>query len=211
MKKLFSVLICVLLALPLFADGIQYFNHCKSLYNSGRFEEAKNGFTICKVYDDIDKASLDVWISKCERKLELKRQAARQLAQKRIEEREANKYVYFSTDARTTNNNYPAFQSAIKGNLKHCNFVKSEEDAKWGIYVTANAREYNNPEGLFVAYVDCIVQVVNLISGVVIYEQYYSQKGGHAKSYEDAIRVAYNKLIRIIPVEIEETLNGEKT
>ena len=206
MKKILLLLSCLILALPLYADGLQYLNHCKSLYNSGRYEEAKHGFTICKVYDDIDNAALDAWISKCEKKIELKRQAAKQDAQKKLEEREANKYVVISTDARALTSNYSCFQSAIKGNLKQLRFVKLEDDAKWGIYITANARKYNNPDGLFVAYVDCIVQVVDLVSGVVLFEQYYSQKGGHAKSYEDAAKNAYGKLIPIVSNDIKEVI-----
>lgn len=221
MKKLLSIVIGLMLTLPSFADGLQYLGHCKNLYKSGRYEEAKQGFTLCKVYDDIDDAEMDVWIAKCEsaitakknraaaaaRKAEAERQAAYEESQRQREERNL---VFISTNARTLTANYPNMQSAIKGNLTSFEFAEKEDDAKWGIYVTANAREYNNPNNLYIAYVDGIAQVVDLINGVIVFEQEYSQKGGHAKDYSEAVKVAYNKIVKQISLDVIEAIVQNK-
>ena len=118
--------------------------------------------------------------------------------------------VFISTNARTLTANYPNMQSAIKGNLTSFEFAEKEDDAKWGIYVTANAREYNNPNNLYIAYVDGIARVVDLINGVIMFEQEYSQKGGHAKDYSEAVKVAYNKIVKKISLDVIEVIVQNK-
>ncbi|MBP5721288.1 MAG: hypothetical protein J6W82_09550 [Bacteroidales bacterium] len=221
MKKFFSIVICLMLAIPSFADGLQYLAHCKSLYNSGRYEEAKQGFTLCKVYDDIDDVEMDGWIAKCESAITARKNKAAAAARKAAAERQAafeesqrqremRNLVFISTNARTLTANYSNMQSAIKGNLKSFEFAKKEDDAKWGIYVTANAREYNNPNGLYIAYVDGIAQVIDLVNGVIVFEQEYSQKGGHANNYSEAVKVAYNKVINEISQDLLEAIVLDK-
>lgn len=222
MKRILSIVIGLMLALPSFADGLQYLGHCKSLYNSGRYEEAKQGFTLCKVYDDIDDAEMDVWIAKCEsaitakknraaaaaRKAETERQAAFEESQKLRKERNL---IYVSTNARTLSADYPNMQSAIKGNLRPYHFAKTEEDARWGIYVTANAREQINPEvntGLKDAhfvYADGILQIIDLLSGEICFEQDYSPKFA-STNLDISVKRAYKDLIDAISTDILKTI-----
>lgn len=224
MKRLIILFVCLSFVIKSFAGGPQYFEHVKSLYAQERYNEAIQGFTICiNLYsDELKGEDLNGWIKKChesirrqqeekdrrvrEQILYAERKAEHERHQRQIEELNL---IFISTNARTLNGNYPSMQNAIKGNLKSFEFAKTVDDAKWGVYVTANAREYNNPNGLYISYVDAIVQVINMVNGIIVFEQEYSQKGGHAKDYSEAVKVAYNKIIKQISYDIIESVNNE--
>ncbi|MBR5677798.1 MAG: hypothetical protein IKX20_06645 [Paludibacteraceae bacterium] len=220
-KRLTTFAVCLILATPLFADGLHYFNHCKSLYSNGRYEEAKQGFTLCKVYDDVNSADMDAWIAKCDQAIEAKKNKAFAVAKKlaaerqaayeeRQREREERNLVFISTNARTLSANYSSMQSAIKGNLQQYHFAKSEEDAKWGVYVTANAREYStpdtNPAGVFIVYVDAVCQIIDLLTGEIVFEQEYFQKRGFA-NLAMAVELAYKDLVKAVSNDINDHLS----
>ncbi len=98
MRKLLILLFVCFTNFLSFAGGIEYFNHVKSLYNSGRYEEALQGFKSCKtVYhsefntDQIN--NINIWISKCQTKIsekkaiiQAKRKAEVAAAQRRAHE-----------------------------------------------------------------------------------------------------------------------------
>ena len=48
MRKLGILMISILISVTAYADGIQYFDHVRSMYEQGRYEEALQGFTACK-------------------------------------------------------------------------------------------------------------------------------------------------------------------
>ena len=71
MRKLGILMISILISVTAYADGIQYFDHVRSMYEQGRYEEALQGFTACKklYYDELDIASIDKWINTCNSKI----------------------------------------------------------------------------------------------------------------------------------------------
>ena len=223
-RRLTTCAVCLVLATPLFADGLHYFNHCKSLYSNGRYEEAKQGFTLCKVYDDVNSADMDAWIAKCDQAIEAKKSKAAAVAKQLAAERKSvfeekqrlraeRDLIYIATNARTLTSDYSSMHSAIKGRLKPFHFSKNEEESKWGVYVTANTREYSSPAtnsaGAYIVYVDAVCQIVNLLSGDIIFEQEYSQKSGFANQSK-AIEMAYRDIVKTISSDIIEAINESK-
>ena len=222
-RRLTTFAVCLVLATPLFADGLHYFNHCKSLYSNGRYEEAKQGFTLCKVYDDVNSADMDAWIAKCDQAIEAKKNKAAAVAKKLAAERQAayeksqrqreeNNLIYISTNARTIDSDYPSMQSAIKGKLQQFHFSKKEDDARWGVYVSANAREQQssdvvvNSTGARFVYAEGILQIIDLLTGEVYFEQEYSEKFA-TTNLAIAEKKAYSRLIDSISTDIINTIS----
>ena len=229
MKKILSLIVGLFLVIPAIAGGQQYFEHCKSLYNSGRYEEARQGFTMCKVYADIDNSEMDTWISYCDYAIAQKRNRIAAAASARTsttsvtgtkqdsnQERQFSvtekNLVYISADAWAFDSEYKYMGSAVKGKLQQLKFSKNEDGARWGVYIAANAREHSNPEtnpaGVYVVYVDAMCQVVDLTTGEIVFEQVYSQKKGSGNQYK-AVEMAYTALVPIIASDISGAIESE--
>lgn len=142
----------VFFAITALADGPEYFRHVRGLYEQGRYEEAIQGFGICKwLYsDELSTQNIDEWITKCNKGIEDRKAAAaakraRAAAAERaaIEERKAarlkNKLVYIKTDVWTLDSPYPQYSSDIIGHLEDAgyHFTDNQEDALWSVYITA--------------------------------------------------------------------------
>lgn len=172
MKRLVLLIISVFIGVVAYADGIEYFEHVKSLYQQGRYEEAKQGFVSCKTYysDELNVSSINEWIRLCESKInernaaiqarrqaeitETKRRAdeARLAAERKAyeakqQERIEKKLLYISSNAFLFDKEYLGMHQAIKGYIADNSkqrFTDDPEMAYWCVYVTANAYEFSS-------------------------------------------------------------------
>lgn len=170
MKRLVLLIISVFIGVVAYADGIEYFEHVKSLYQQGRYEEAKQGFVSCKTYysNELNVSSINEWISLCQSKInernvaiqarrqseitETKRRAdeARLVAERKAyevkqQERIGKKLLYVSSNAFIFNKEYTGMHQAIKGYIAENSeqrFTDDPEMAYYGVYISANAYKY---------------------------------------------------------------------
>lgn len=106
--------------------------------------------------------------------------------------------------------NYPTLSSTLQGHLSKlgCNFVSDPSTADWVVEIQSQAREYNvmtmgNVSTYFV-YVDASVSVTKTATGQRVYENMFSEKGGHTHNYNQAARDAYKYLTPKICQAVEE-------
>ena len=95
---------------------------------------------------------------------------------------------------------YPALQEELKGALSQlgCNFVTDPSTADWVIDISATAREYNKVAtgniNTYFAYVDATISITKTATGQRVYENMFTEKGGHTHNYQQAVRDAYKYL-----------------
>ena len=95
---------------------------------------------------------------------------------------------------------YPALQEELKGALSQlgCNFVTDPSTADWVIDISATAREYNKVAtgniNTYFAYVDATISITKTATGQRVYENMFTEKGGHTHNYQQAARDAYKYL-----------------
>ncbi|MBE6320916.1 MAG: hypothetical protein E7075_08125 [Bacteroidales bacterium] len=95
---------------------------------------------------------------------------------------------------------YPALQEELKGALSQlgCNFVTDPSTADWVIDISATAREYNKVAtsniNTYFAYVDATISITKIATGQRVYENIFTEKGGHTHNYQQAVRDAYKYL-----------------
>lgn len=236
MRRLFIVIIGILINLSAYADGIKYYEHVKSLYEQGRYEEAIQGFTACQnLYsDELDVASLNDWISKCRTKIsernaemqakkqaeiaDAKRKAAEvRLAEERKayeakqKERKEKKLLFVSSNAFLFDKEYTGMHQAIKGyitNNSSQKFTDNSDGAYWCAYVTANAYEYSHTENnIFYSNVIAYIKVIDEITNETIYEDEIVVRRGSSMNYKVAAETAYRNINNEIGSKILQQLN----
>ena len=118
--------------------------------------------------------------------------------------------ICIQCDASIFNANYPTLKSTLQGHLSKlgCNFVSDPSTADWVVDISAQAREYNtmtmgNVSTYFV-YVDANVSVTKTATGQRVYENMFTEKGGHTHNYEQAARDAYKYVTPKICQVVEE-------
>lgn len=236
MRRLFIVIIGILINLSTYADGIKYYEHVKSLYEQGRYEEAIQGFTACQnLYsDELDVASLNDWIGKCRTKIlernaevqakkqveiaEAKRKAAaarlaeeREAYEAKQKERKEKKLLFVSSNAFLFDKEYTGMHQAIKGyiaNNSSQKFTDNSDEAYWCAYVTANAYEYSHKENnIFYSNVVAYIKVIDEITNETIYEDEIVVRRGSNLNYKVAAETAYRNINKEIGSEILQQLN----
>ncbi len=227
MRILGILLISIFINVTAYADGIQYFDHVRSLYEQGRYEEAIQGFTACKklYYEELDMTSIDNWISKCNIKIkernaaiqarrqaemaEAKRKAYEVKQQERIEK----KLLYISSNAFLFDKEYLGMHQAIKGYIadnSEQRFTDDPEMAYWCVYVTANAYEFsslpigsepNSKNVWYTSKVVAYIKIINEITNETLYEGEIIQSDARNRSTIDYKHSA-EKAYRLVNVEI---------
>ena len=105
---------------------------------------------------------------------------------------------------------YPALQEELKGALSQlgCNFVTDPSTADWVIDISATAREYNKVAtgniSTYFAYVDATISITKTATGQRVYENMFTEKGGHTHNYQQAARDAYKYLTPKISQVVRE-------
>lgn len=227
MRKLGILMISILISVTAYADGIQYFDHVRSMYEQGRYEEALQGFTACKklYYDELDIASIDKWINTCNSKIKERNAAVQAKRQAEIakaklaEERRAHeekqkkivekKLLFISSNAFLFDKEYTGMHQAIKGYIadnSEQRFTDDSEMAYWCVYVTANAYEYNMSNDTYFSNVTAYIKITNEITKETIYENEVVEKGGSSMSYTVAAEKAYRNINKNIGIRIIEQL-----
>lgn len=224
MKRLVLLIISVFIGVVAYADGIEYFEHVKSLYQQGRYEEAKQGFVSCKTYysDELNVSSINKWIRLCQSKInerkaaiQAKRQveiaeAQRKAYEAKQQERIEKKLLYVSSNAFIFNKEYTGMPQAIKGYIadnSEQRFTDDPEMAYWCVYVTANAHEYSiDNGGIHYSHVVAYIKISNEITKETIYESEVVVKGGSSMNYTVAAEKAYRNINKDIGSKIIEQL-----
>ena len=117
--------------------------------------------------------------------------------------------IYLRADAKIFSTAYPALQEELKGALSPlgCNFVTDPSTADWVINISAQAREYNTVTmgdvNTYFAYVDATVSITKTATGQRVYENIFTEKGGHTHNYQQAAREAYKYLTPKLRTAIE--------
>ncbi len=118
--------------------------------------------------------------------------------------------ICLKADAKIFSTPYPALQEELKGALSPlgCNFVTDPSTADWVINISAQAREYNTVTmgdvNTYFAYVDATVSITKTATGQRVYENMFTEKGGHTHNYHQAAREAYKYLTPKICKVVEE-------
>lgn len=122
--------------------------------------------------------------------------------------------IYLMCKADIFGSTYSALKGEIQGELSKmgCTFVPSADKSDWAIYVTAKAREYNaanfGSTTTYFAYVDVEIVVEKTTTGQRIFEDAFSEKGGHTHNFEQAARQAYKdispKISKIVKEQIQQ-------
>lgn len=231
MRKLGILMISILISVTAYADGIQYFDHVRSMYEQGRYEEALQGFTACKklYYDELDIASIDKWINTCNSKIKERNAAVQAKRQAEIakaklaEERRAHeekqkkivekKLLFISSNAFLFDKEYTGMHQAIKGYIadnSEQRFTDDPEMAYWCVYVTANAYEFsalpigsdpNSKNVWYTSKVVAYIKIINEITNETLYEGEIIQSDARNRSTIDYKHSA-EKAYRLINVEI---------
>ena len=217
MKRIGAIILCLCISIfDVSADGKEYFEFAKNLYNQGKYEEAIQGFKQCIQFysDELDVSSMNNWIGKCQTKIkernaqiraqqrakmvEAERQAnAAKLAEEqkayeaRQKERIERKLLYVSSNAFLFDKEYAEMHQAIKGYVaEHSEqrFTDDPEMAYWSVYITANAYEYEHEHNSnnYFSYVVAYVKITNEITKEIIYENEIVVKGGSTILTEDS-------------------------
>ena len=224
MKRLVLLIISVFIGVVAYADGVEYFEHVKSLYQQGRYEEAKQGFVSCKTYysNELNVSSINEWIRLCQSKInerkvaiqarrqaeiaEAKRKAYEAKQQERIEK----KLLYVSSNAFIFNKEYTGMHQAIKGYIAENSeqrFTDDPEMAYWCVYITANAHEYSTDDhDIHYSNVVAYIKITNEITKEAIYESEVIVKGGSRMNYTVAAEKAYRNINKDIGSKIIEQL-----
>lgn len=115
----------------------------------------------------------------------------------------------------TTNENlFNGKTTSIENNLKailaanSCRFTKFEEEADWKIEIDATSREFNYSNNVYFSYVDAEVKLYKSPSDKHVYQNEFSQKGAHSKSYRDAARKAFDDISKPISEKILIWINN---
>ena len=109
--------------------------------------------------------------------------------------------ICLKADAKIFSSAYPALQAELQGHLSKlgCNFVTDPSTADWVIDIAAQAREYNTTTmgnvSTYFVYVDANIAITKIATGQRVYENMFSEKGGHTHNYEQAARDAYKYLL----------------
>jgi hypothetical protein len=103
---------------------------------------------------------------------------------------------------------------AIENNLKAilaengCNFTTNDENADWKILINATSREYNQKDDFYFSYVDAEVKLFKAPSDKHVYQNVFSQKGAHGKSYSAAAKKGYDDISKQISEKILVWINN---
>ena len=107
---------------------------------------------------------------------------------------------------------YPKLKNEIKGDLSAsgCNFVDDPDMADYVIYIDASSREYNTSVfgnvTSYYSFVDATIAVDKVSTNQRILEDEISEKGSHTKSYNEAGRDGYKKVMKAISKILKENI-----
>lgn len=208
MKKILFFALAITFGLNAYADGYNSYNIAYKLYQSGRYEEAKQRFMICVKYypdDDLEWSIIYQRIKDCDAHINNKSYNPKVPAPSeercKYELRKERKLIYISANASTTDGEYPDFKSDIVGALAPYGYktTNNKEDAYWIVNASADVLKLsksgeNDPE--HIVEVKAHYTIENVIEGYIPAggESGLNEKGTSAISYNKASYDAYANL-----------------
>jgi len=118
--------------------------------------------------------------------------------------------VYMVTQEDLFGQQVTAIEDGLKAILaeNECSFTNNEEEADWKVEISATCREYNISNNFYFSYVDAKVSLFKAPSEKHVYQNEFSEKGAHTKSYKNAARAAYNDISKTIAEKILTWINN---
>lgn len=119
-------------------------------------------------------------------------------------------YVYVFTNENVFGEKINAIETHLKAILAEngCSFTNDENEADWKVKINAMTREFNFSNNVYFSYVDAEVKLFKAPSDKHVYQNEFTQKGAHSKSYGEAARKAYNELSKPISKKILTWINN---
>jgi hypothetical protein len=119
-------------------------------------------------------------------------------------------YVYMITNEDVFGEKTIAIENHLKAILAEngCSFTNDEEAADWKVKINASSREYNFSNKVYFSYVDAKVELFKAPSDKHVYQNEFTQKGAHSKSYSAAAGKAYNEVSNPISEKILTWINN---
>jgi len=118
--------------------------------------------------------------------------------------------VYIVSSEDIFGKNVNSIENGLKAILaeNNCSFTTIEEEADWKIKLNATSREFNYSNQVYFSYVDAEVELYKAPSEKHVYQNEFSQKGAHSKSYEAAALKASNDISDKITEKILTWINN---
>ncbi len=119
-------------------------------------------------------------------------------------------YVYIITNEDVFGEKTIAIENHLKAILAEngCSFTNDEDAADWKIKINANSREYNYSNNVYFSYVDAQVELFKAPLDKHVYQNEFTQKGAHNKSYSAAAGKAYMEVSKPISEKILTWINN---
>ncbi|MBI9054942.1 MAG: hypothetical protein JEY96_14050 [Bacteroidales bacterium] len=118
--------------------------------------------------------------------------------------------VYIVAEEDLFGNNTISIENNLKAILAEngCRFTKDESEADWKVIINTKSREYNFSNNVYFSYVDAEVKLFKAPSDKHVYQNEFTKKGAHSKSYKDAAEKAYNEISNPISEKILIWINN---
>ena len=119
-------------------------------------------------------------------------------------------YVYIFTNENVFGEKIITIETHLKAILAEngCSFTNDENEADWKVKINSMSREHNFSNNVYFSYVDAEVKLFKAPSDKHVYQNEFTQKGAHSKSYHEAARKAYNELSKPISEKILTWINN---
>ncbi len=119
-------------------------------------------------------------------------------------------YVYINSNEELFGEETMALENHLKAILAEngCSFTTDETVADWKIKIKSTSREYNYSNNIYFSYVDAEVELYKAPSDKHVYQNEFSQKGAHSKSYRSAAKKAYDEISNPISEKILKWINN---
>lgn len=112
--------------------------------------------------------------------------------------------VYIRCEAKLFADNFDTFKEEIEGGLSEwgVSFLDDAKAADWSVTITAKAREFRKTDfdgvSTYYSYVDAKICIDKPSTGQRVYENKFTQKGGHTYNFEQAAREAYEDIVPML-------------
>jgi len=119
-------------------------------------------------------------------------------------------FVYINSNELIFGEETTALENHLKAILAEngCSFTEDEITADWKIDIIASSREYNYSNNVYFSYVDAEVKLFKAPSDKHVYQNEFTQKGAHSKSYRFAAKNAYDEISKPISEKILTWINN---
>lgn len=119
-------------------------------------------------------------------------------------------FIFINSDEALFDEKTSSLENHLKAILADngCCFTPDEAIADWKINIVASSREHNYTNKIYFSYVDAEVKLFKASSDKQVYENEFTQKGGHLKSYRFAAKKAYDKISNPISEKILTWINN---